>query len=67
MRTAIEIAKDITEAREWLRGYGFINVYGKSPDELAELEAKRMDIERRLAGLERERAQYVNASPASGS
>lgn len=64
-RTAAEIAKDITETREWLRGFGLINVYGKTLDELAELEAKRMEAERRLNALERERAAYVRGATPS--
>lgn len=60
MRTAIEIANDITATREWLRGFGYINVYGMGINELAELEAKRMDAERRLSALEKERAVYVS-------
>lgn len=60
MRTAIEIANDITATREWLRGFGYANVHGKTHGELAELEAQRMEAERRLSALEKERAAYVS-------
>jgi hypothetical protein len=59
MRTAEEIAKDIVSVRSWLSDFGYINVAGKSLEELAELEARRMAAERRLFALEQERRDFV--------
>lgn len=66
MRSAIEIAKDITETRQWLDCLRAANIYGKTQAELAEIEARRMGNERKLYALESERMQWITAASQTG-
>jgi hypothetical protein len=66
MRSAKEIAEEIVSVRSWLNGFGYMSVAGKTWQQLAELEAKRMEAERRLFVLEQERREFVTR-PATPS
>ena len=59
MRTQAEIAKDLAEARQSLIELLGVNVYGVSVDRLAELEARKMNLDRRIFLLKKERTDWV--------
>lgn len=59
MRTAIEIATDISKAKSLLQGYGCINVAGRTQDELAIIEVIGMKLRQDIWQLEKEQREWI--------
>jgi len=61
MREHTEIAKDIAATQQAIDALGYVNVYLATQEKLAELEARRMELMRRLNQLRKERDEWIAA------
>ncbi len=56
-----ELAREKIRLQQMLEAIAMTNVYGRSLDELTDLELKQIETRKRLIQVEREIAQYINA------
>ncbi len=61
MRTAKEIAEEIEATRQVWRGLYQCNIYGKPSEEISSISERMLEAERKLARLDKERREYINA------
>jgi hypothetical protein len=61
MRTAKEIAEDLTKASDHVRGLRMMNVANKTDVERSEISAELIEAERKLFRLLEEKQRYVTA------
>lgn len=59
MRTAAEIAKELTEVEQELHWIGYTNVAGATSETLQEIAGRKMELEKRLMRLRNERAEWI--------
>lgn len=61
MRTLNEIAEDLAKARQASYWQGMRNVYGKTPEQMAEIMAQGMELDRQIFRLEQEKKEWVES------
>jgi hypothetical protein len=59
MRTALEISQDIVACEARLRALSSANVYGKTREELTQINADLMDVLKDAERLKKEQAAYL--------